>query len=121
MPVPLVIEHFDVIDQLQIGVAVTRELVASSLFTVEKLSMTALSWQLPQRLMLRGHPGQTVLAGVRTALIGVVQERASSGIVDHIFVSIHIGITAAAHPRRPLADVSNHLFTPAAAVGCSRC
>jgi hypothetical protein len=39
-----VMKHFDVIDQLHLGIPVTFELLPSSLFTVEKrLTITALS------------------------------------------------------------------------------
>ena len=44
MLAPLVIEHFDVIEQLHLRVAIASELVGGSLLTVEKkTSMTALS------------------------------------------------------------------------------
>ena len=58
VPASLVVEHFDVVEQLHLRVSVNESnRLASSLFTVEKkLSMTALSWQLPRRLMLQTIP-----------------------------------------------------------------
>jgi hypothetical protein len=44
MTAPLVIEHFDVVEQLHLGLAALSKRSAVSLFTLEKkLSMTALS------------------------------------------------------------------------------
>lgn len=57
MAAPLVIEHFNVVEQLHLASPQLSKRSATSLLTLEKkLSITALSSQLPRRLMLQVIP-----------------------------------------------------------------